>query len=73
MNPWSFSVLQTILFAGFALVLSGCEVGPDYQAPENTIPPHWASVPESDAKAAMEYGIVDDILKPREDRVSFMG
>jgi multidrug efflux system outer membrane protein len=39
----NFSVLQTILAAGFAFALSACEVGPDYQPPETKLPPDWIS------------------------------
>lgn len=36
-------VLQMLLVAGFGLGLAGCEVGPDYQKPETSVPPEWAS------------------------------
>jgi len=39
----SRSFLHTILIAGVALTLAGCEVGPDYQPPETKIPADWAS------------------------------
>jgi NodT family efflux transporter outer membrane factor (OMF) lipoprotein len=39
----AFSVLYTILIAGFAVTLGGCEVGPDYQAPQTALPGDWTS------------------------------
>ena len=55
MKPASFSILQTILVAGFALTLAGCEVGPDYEKPETTMPPAWTSAADpSDAKAQID-------------------
>jgi NodT family efflux transporter outer membrane factor (OMF) lipoprotein len=38
-----FSVLHAMLITGFAAVLAGCEVGPDYAAPQTALPADWTS------------------------------
>jgi NodT family efflux transporter outer membrane factor (OMF) lipoprotein len=48
MNPFS----KNFLITGFILTLMGCDVGPDYQTPDVTIPATWAA--NSDQNAAKE-------------------
>ncbi|MGB9153477.1 MAG: efflux transporter outer membrane subunit [Alphaproteobacteria bacterium] len=43
MNFFSFSILQTILIAGLTMTLAACEVGPDYEKPETSLPTDWVS------------------------------
>jgi NodT family efflux transporter outer membrane factor (OMF) lipoprotein len=56
MSFLSVSVLQTLLIAGLALTLAGCEVGPDYQKPETALPLGWVSDADktADAKEAVD-------------------
>ena len=54
MNLLSFSVLQTILIASFALTLAGCEVGTNYKPPEVAVPADWVSTDAPSAKAEID-------------------
>ena len=43
MKSASFFLRRTILIASFCLAVAGCEVGPDYEPPQSSLPLDWIS------------------------------
>jgi NodT family efflux transporter outer membrane factor (OMF) lipoprotein len=55
MKHHSLSALSTILLAGLAVTLAGCEVGPDYAKPDTVTPAAWISSSDPvDTKAEID-------------------
>lgn len=49
------AIFTILTAAGFGLMLAACEVGPDYQKPDTTVPENWAAAPgNADVKAEID-------------------